>query len=168
MCLAAFALACHDDYPLVLGANRDEFFERPSAPLAWWDAPGIDGEPRPILAGRDLRGGGTWLGLNRHGRLALLTNVRTGRGSTPGAPTRGELVTRWLSGDDPIEALHVYARSSGHSDYNLVTADLGERSADHLSGSLSGHPSDGMTSHSPAQSPATATSPAWHWTSSMA
>jgi uncharacterized protein with NRDE domain len=124
MCLAAFALACHDDFPLVLGANRDEFFERPSAPLAWWDTGDVGGAPRPILAGRDLRGGGTWLGLNERGRLALLTNIRTGRGSPPGVPTRGELVTAWLRAGESIETLQARARARGHTDYNLVTADL--------------------------------------------
>lgn len=126
MCLAAFALACHDDFALVLGANRDEFFERPTAPLAWWNTGDAAAtQTRPILAGRDLRGGGTWLGLNSAGRLALLTNIRTGRGAPPGVPTRGELVTTWLSGDHSVETLHALARSRGYVDYNLVAADLG-------------------------------------------
>mgnify|MGYP000845463667 FL=1 len=142
MCLAAFALNCHNDFALVLGANRDEFFERPSAPMAWWNAGSDDTSTRPILAGRDLRGGGTWLGLNASGRLALLTNIRTGRGSPPGVPTRGELVTAWLSGGDSVETLHARSKARGHTDYNLVTADL-----------------HAVPGHAAA---------AWHWTSSAA
>ncbi|MEY2689776.1 MAG: hypothetical protein RL375_3975 [Pseudomonadota bacterium] len=149
MCLAAFALACHDDFALVLAANRDEFFERPSAPMAWWDAGG-EQDARPILAGRDLRGGGTWLGLNRQGRLALLTNIRTGRGSPPGVPSRGELVVDWLASNASIDSLHDRARARGHVDYNLVTADLGA-------------PSGGLSAAGPTGPD---TTPAWHWTSS--
>ncbi|MEY4747955.1 MAG: hypothetical protein RIQ60_169 [Pseudomonadota bacterium] len=133
MCLAAFALDSHADFPLILAANRDEYFERPSAPLGWWTA-----EPDPtagravaavtLLAGRDLRGGGTWLGLDRRGRLALLTNIRNGRAgqARPGAPSRGEIVPAWLGGDAlaSAAALHQHMLARGHDDYNLITADL--------------------------------------------
>jgi uncharacterized protein with NRDE domain len=137
MCLAAFAIGCHADFPLVLAANRDEFFERPTAPLAWW--PAAAATPA-ILAGRDLRGGGTWLGLNTRGRLALLTNIRTGRGATPGAPSRGEMVPAWLGGTESPAALHARMQARGQVDYNLVTAELGHSNTWHWISSARAQP----------------------------
>jgi len=70
MCLLVVAWMSHPRYRLVVVGNRDEFHDRPTAPLGWWsDHPGI-------LAGRDLRAGGTWLGLARSGRFGLVTNFR--------------------------------------------------------------------------------------------
>ncbi|WP_027798737.1 NRDE family protein [Paraburkholderia dilworthii] len=79
------------DGPLfTLAANRDEFFRRTAEPIAWWgDAPGV-------LAGRDLLGGGTWLGMSRDGRFAALTNYRAPHETRADAPTRGTLVSDWL------------------------------------------------------------------------
>lgn len=89
MCLAAFALNAHPRFPLVIAANRDEFFARPTVPMTWW----ADHADHPdLLAGRDLGAGGTWFGLTRAGRLALLTNVREPGRQNPAAPTRGALV----------------------------------------------------------------------------
>ncbi|MBK8970516.1 MAG: NRDE family protein [Hahellaceae bacterium] len=90
MCLIVFAYGVHPRYPLVLAANRDEFFSRPTLPLHEWE----DGSG--IIAGRDLQGGGTWLGLARSGRFAALTNVR--RLPAPiFETTRGALVSRFLT-----------------------------------------------------------------------
>ena len=70
MCLILVAWRVHADYPLVVAANRDEFFNRPTASAAFWkDAP-------QVLAGRDLEAGGTWMGVTREGRFAALTNFR--------------------------------------------------------------------------------------------
>ena len=86
MCLILFAHDIHPQYRLLLAANRDEFYERPTLPLAAW-------ESRPeILAGRDLKGGGTWLGITRSGRLAAVTNYRDPRLILNQAPSRGFLV----------------------------------------------------------------------------
>jgi uncharacterized protein with NRDE domain len=81
------------DGPLfTLAANRDEFFRRTAEPISWWhDAPGV-------LAGRDLVGGGTWLGMSRDGRFAALTNYRAPHEMRADAPTRGTLVSDWLNG----------------------------------------------------------------------
>ena len=68
MCLALIAFAAHPRYNVVVAANRDEYHARPAAPAAWWD--------EGFLAGRDLKAGGTWLGVDTRGRFALLTNVR--------------------------------------------------------------------------------------------
>ncbi|HSV69251.1 MAG TPA: NRDE family protein [Methylibium sp.] len=121
MCLVALALGQSARFPLVLASNRDEFFDRPTAPLDWW--PGPDGAPA-VLAGRDLQAGGTWLGLSRGGRLALVTNVRDGRGNDPRAPSRGALVPDWLLGEEPFHAHWPRLAMAGHNGFNLVAADV--------------------------------------------
>jgi uncharacterized protein with NRDE domain len=93
MCLALVALHAHPRYPLVIAANRDEFHARAADPAHWW--------PEGILAGRDRVGGGTWFGIARSGRWALVTNFREGVARDPNAPSRGELVTQALSDTQP-------------------------------------------------------------------
>ncbi|WP_225206871.1 NRDE family protein [Novosphingobium huizhouense] len=93
MCVAALAWDAHPRWRLVVIGNRDEFHDRAAAPLARWD----DG----TIAGRDLLAGGTWLGANAAGRLALVTNYRVEGYPRPGAPSRGSLVTDWLAGRAP-------------------------------------------------------------------
>jgi uncharacterized protein with NRDE domain len=88
MCLALVALDAHPKYRCVIAANRDEFHARASEPAHWWED--------AILAGRDLVAGGTWFGVTRTGRWALVTNFREGIPRDPNAPSRGELVTRML------------------------------------------------------------------------
>jgi uncharacterized protein with NRDE domain len=121
MCLVALALGQSDRFPLVLAANRDEYFERRSAPLEWWTPPG---QAAPILSGRDLQGGGTWLGLSEAGRLALVTNVRSPAGNVATAPSRGALVPRWLAGDLPFDAYWREVSAGGYNGFNVVAADV--------------------------------------------
>jgi uncharacterized protein with NRDE domain len=97
MCLAVLALDAHPRYAVVLAANRDEYHARVAVPAAWW--PG----DHPILAGRDRVAGGTWLGVDRRGRYAFVTNVREPGRHQPAAPTRGMLVPRVLRAPTPIE-----------------------------------------------------------------
>lgn len=86
MCLIALAYKAHPRFPLIVAANRDEFLDRPTRPAQFWpDAP-------EILAGRDERAGGTWLGITRTGRFAALTNYRDLRRPPMGGPSRGALV----------------------------------------------------------------------------
>src|SRR5438045_8915093 len=85
MCLAIVALDAHPHYALVLVANRDEYHARPTEAAHWW----TEGD---ILAGRDLRAGGTWLGVTRTGRWAFVTNVRPGAERNSDAPSRGLLL----------------------------------------------------------------------------
>ena len=93
MCLIAFAWQPDQACPLVVAANRDEFHDRPAQPLDWWpDAPNV-------VAGRDLRAGGTWLGVARGGRFAALTNYREMQQTEGDAPSRGALVADFLRGD---------------------------------------------------------------------
>ncbi len=88
MCIALIAHQAHPVYPLVIAANRDEFHARPTAAAHWW--------PEGILAGRDLLGGGTWFGVHRSGRVALLTNYRDAVARDSEARSRGELVVTAL------------------------------------------------------------------------
>ncbi|UFS71548.1 NRDE family protein [Geomonas sp. RF6] len=121
MCLILLANRVHPRYPLVLAANRDELYARPSAPAAFWeDAPGV-------LAGKDLLQGGTWLGVTRQGRLAAVTNLRDGRPFRADAPTRGNLVTDFLFSAEPPPAYveELGRRGGNYNGFNLL---LGDRS----------------------------------------
>jgi uncharacterized protein with NRDE domain len=90
MCLILFAWHTHADYPLALAANRDEFYNRPTLPLApWRDAP-------DIIGGRDLVAGGGWLAAHADGRFAAVTNVRQGLPPRPDAKSRGQLIADYL------------------------------------------------------------------------
>jgi uncharacterized protein with NRDE domain len=93
MCVAAVAWGAHRRWPLVVAANRDEFHAREAAPLAAWE----DGSG--IVAGRDLRSGGTWLGVSDGGRLALVTNLRGYGAASPDRTSRGGLVSGLLTGE---------------------------------------------------------------------
>ena len=117
MCLALIAFDAHPRFRLVVAANRDEFHARPAAPAAWWD--------EGILAGRDLQEGGTWLGVDRCGRFALLTNVRDPSRHDPGAPSRGALVPRLLaSSTAPASALLALVRDGArYNGFNLIAGD---------------------------------------------
>lgn len=119
MCLILFAYEAHPAYRLVVAANRDEFYERPTAAAAFWaDAPGV-------LAGRDLLHGGTWLGMTRGGRFAAVTNYRDPSSKIDHAPSRGALVTDFLkSVQSPEEYLHALAaRADAYNGFNLLAGD---------------------------------------------
>ncbi|MFN7988352.1 MAG: NRDE family protein [Thermoanaerobaculia bacterium] len=121
MCLVVLAFRAHPLYPLVVAANRDEFLDRPAEAAAFW--PGKGG----LLAGRDARAGGTWLGLTRSGRFAALTNVRDPRSFDPSAPSRGALVVGFLEGGDaPIAHLaRLAAERVRRNGYNLLAGEAG-------------------------------------------
>ena len=118
MCLIVFGLHAHPLFPLVVAANRDEFVARPSEPAGFWPA------PEGLLAGRDLVAGGTWIGVTPSGRFAALTNVRQPRTFDPSAPSRGELVARFLSASDaPMAHLRGLAAEGGRRNgFNLLAA----------------------------------------------
>jgi uncharacterized protein with NRDE domain len=121
MCLVAIAIDQSRRFPLVLAANRDEFFKRPTARLGWWSpGPGLP----EILGGRDLEAGGTWLGLTAQGRMALVTNVRDPSRIDPAAPSRGEIVPRWLNGDLSTDRFWMRTALAGHNGFNLIAADF--------------------------------------------
>lgn len=118
MCLIVFAWRPGTARPLIVAANRDEFYARPTQPLgAWEDAPGV-------YAGRDLEAGGTWLGIGPQGRFAALTNIRD-PGQPLGLRSRGELVAGFLQGERGVEAYlqHVASRGGEYSGFNLLVGD---------------------------------------------
>jgi uncharacterized protein with NRDE domain len=121
MCLVALAIDQSRRFPLVIAANRDEFFKRPAARLAWWIPE--SGGPA-ILGGRDLESGGTWLGLTAEGRLALLTNIRDPRRNEPGAPSRGRIVPEWLAGNERTDRFWMRSALAGYNGFNLVAFDF--------------------------------------------
>ena len=122
MCLIGLALDAHPRYALVVAANRDEYFDRPALPLDWWTpAPGAT----PLLSGRDLSAGGTWLGVSQRGRVAMLTNVRDPARQRPQAPSRGTLVTDWLHGAAPAASMWPHWAARGCNPFNLIGGDLG-------------------------------------------
>lgn len=119
MCLIALAWRAHPRYPLIVVANRDEFHDRPAAPLAEWpDAPGVYG-------GRDLRAGGAWLALGSGGRLAAVTNVRESRAPAPGLRSRGALATGFLQGalSAPAAAQELMVEAERYGAFNLLLSD---------------------------------------------
>ena len=120
MCTLLFAYDVDPGHRLVVAANRDEYYGRPTAPLSRWS------DRQSVIAGRDLEGGGTWMGLTRSGRWAALTNVRI-PGEAPGARSRGELVVDFLEGAGGGSAMsYLQALSRGEDVYggfNLVVAD---------------------------------------------
>jgi uncharacterized protein with NRDE domain len=117
MCLILVAWRAHPDYPLVVAANRDEFFARPTAPASFWP-------DRPILAGRDRKEGGTWMGITRSGRFAALTNYRDPRRERAGAVSRGGLVVDYLGTNEaPVTWLGANAASAvNYNGFNLIAA----------------------------------------------
>jgi uncharacterized protein with NRDE domain len=120
MCLLVVGWNAHPDFRLVIAGNRDEFHERPAAPLGWWK----DVSP-PVLAGRDLKASGTWLGLARDGRFGIVTNFRDFDPPPAGGPTRGELVPSYLRGEERaaqyLAGLERRAREYGG--FNLLLGD---------------------------------------------
>lgn len=116
MCLIVFAWQVVPGIPLVLAANRDEFFKRPTAAAAWW-------EDHPnVYAGRDLEGGGTWLGVTRDGRFAALTNIRAPSERRDGLRSRGLLVSDYLTGSATPEdyIAQVSADADRYNGFNLI------------------------------------------------
>ncbi len=121
MCLVLIAYRIHPHYPLVLAANRDEFHARPALPLHWWN----DGAC--MLAGLDLQAGGSWLGLDASGRMALVTNYRDPSLPRPEGTSRGSLIGEFLGGRlDAAEFVHETAsRAQLFSGFNLLAMDHG-------------------------------------------
>lgn len=113
MCVLAFAWRAHPRWPLILAGNRDEFHGRPARPLARWD-----GAPW-VLAGTDLKSGGTWLGVSEKGRLAVITNLRGFGVPAADAPSRGALVADFLAGG--AFAAPPIADLAPFNPFNLIT-----------------------------------------------
>ena len=119
MCLIVFAWKMVPGLPLIAAANRDEFYDRPATPAGWWD------DHPQVFAGRDLRGGGTWLGMSRDGRFAALTNIRAPSERRDHAPSRGALVADYLAGNDTPQAYVERLRGS-RADFNGFNLLIGD------------------------------------------
>jgi uncharacterized protein with NRDE domain len=119
MCIVVLAWQTVPNRPLVLLGNRDEFYNRNAAPLAIWSQ-------SPIIAGRDLQSGGTWLGMTAKGRWAIITNYRE-QPQTPAEPvTRGALVTDYLNGDsEPLAFLQAVDQFL-YAGFNLIVGTLND------------------------------------------
>jgi uncharacterized protein with NRDE domain len=121
MCLILLALDTHPDYSLIVAANRDEFYDRPTARAAFW------GDASRVLAGRDLKAGGTWVGIDRGGRFAAVTNYRQGEREQEAPRSRGRLVSDYLTG--PIDGRAHMARverdAALYNGFNLIAGDVG-------------------------------------------
>src|SRR5918997_7186193 len=116
VCLILFANETNPRYRLVLAANRDEAYSRPTAPAAFWE------ETPNVLAGKDLKSGGSWMGVTRSGKVAAVTNFRGPGKVREAAPSRGNLVSDLLmSSESPdvfIDPLRTRARN--YNGFNLL------------------------------------------------
>ena len=120
MCLILFSYQTHPAYRLILAANRDEFYDRPTDALAYWS------DHPEVLAGRDLKGNGTWLGVSRSGRIAAITNYRDPAALMPDAPSRGILIRDYLVGDSsPQDYLEAVSKiGQRYNGFNLIAGDI--------------------------------------------
>jgi uncharacterized protein with NRDE domain len=120
MCIALIAHQLHPVYALIIAANRDEFHARPTAAAHWW--------PEDVLAGKDLVAGGTWFGVHRTGRVALLTNYRDGAARDPAARSRGELVVTALVNPRPPQRMlsDLLATSGDYQGFSLIAGTSGQ------------------------------------------
>jgi len=120
MCIILLALDVHPEYKLILLSNRDEFYNRPTAPLAFWD------DFPDLLAGRDLKAGGTWLGVTLGGRIGALTNFRDPATRKERAPSRGNLLKRFLTGKESASAFlqNLQEKASRYNGFNFLIGDL--------------------------------------------
>lgn len=117
MCLVAFSWKNHSEFPLIISANRDEFFDRPTQSLHQWNS--------GIIAGKDLRGGGTWMGFHPNGKWALLTNYRDFNRPQRGEISRGKLVQNFLEGiENPKKYLEgILKNKDRYEGFNLLVSD---------------------------------------------
>ncbi|MCG8637461.1 MAG: NRDE family protein [Desulfobacterales bacterium] len=122
MCLILFGIDTSPEFPLILAANRDEFYDRPTRAMEFWP-------DRPdILAGKDLQAGGTWMGISRQGRFAALTNYRDLSNLKPDAPSRGELILRVLEymGSVPEALKDLDETANRYNGFNLLAGEAGQ------------------------------------------
>ncbi|MBY0146408.1 NRDE family protein [Neobacillus niacini] len=119
MCLILFAYKVHPKYKLMVAANRDEFYQRPTAPAHFWE------DDSEILAGRDLEKMGTWMGITKSGRFAALTNYRDPQEATEGKRSRGELVANALQYKGEIKEYmqSLVNNKDLYPGYNLLAGD---------------------------------------------
>jgi len=122
MCLIFLSVHHHPIYKLIVAGNRDEFYNRKTAVASFWQ------DHSDILGGRDLEAGGTWLGMNRSGKISMLTNYRDPQNINPQAPSRGNLVLDYLR--EPVEAelylTQIAQNGKTYNGFNLITGTADE------------------------------------------
>jgi uncharacterized protein with NRDE domain len=130
MCIALLTTA-HPAYSLILIDNRDEYLNRPTAPAEWWSYDGID-----ILSGRDLLRPeqGTWLGVTKAGRIAVLTNFREDVTPPPSAISRGAIIKDFLKGEGSsrtwVKQMVASGKGRDVGGFSLVCGQLGARTGE--------------------------------------
>jgi uncharacterized protein with NRDE domain len=116
MCLIFVALKKHRDYKLIVAANRDEFYNRKTAPADHWS------DHPQIIGGRDLQAGGTWLGMNTNGKISMITNFRDPKNINAQAPSRGQLVSDYLL--EPVSPKNyltqIIPNAKNYNGFNLI------------------------------------------------
>lgn len=122
MCLIFLSVQDHPHYKLVVAANRDEFYQRKTAPADYWN------DHPEILGGRDLEAQGTWMAMNKNGRIAMVTNYRDIRNIKPVAPSRGALVANYLleSGSPENYLNQLVLKDDAYNGYNLIVGSAEE------------------------------------------
>lgn len=120
ICIVNFHLQEHPKYKLIIAANRDEFLDRPTAPAYFWE------DQADILAGRDLRAMGTWMGITRTGRFATLTNHRNPQLERPDKLSRGEIVTDFLTNEQATDEFlrELHEKNTQYNGFNLVVGTV--------------------------------------------
>lgn len=114
MCILFVAVNQHKDYPLIIAANRDEFFNRGTSQSHIWES------EHGIVAGKDLQAGGTWMGINKQGYIASLTNIRAPQKLSLDAVTRGELVSHYLQRPENDYHKTLQRTQANYNGYNLL------------------------------------------------
>ncbi|NRB38176.1 MAG: NRDE family protein [Pseudomonadales bacterium] len=118
MCLIFIAIDSHPDYPVIIAANRDEFYQRPTESAHFWPA-------SELLAGKDTQAGGTWLGINRQGQFAAVTNFRETETQTYNS-SRGELPCLFLNQRSQANfEQHLQKQSPHYAGFNCLFGQLG-------------------------------------------
>lgn len=165
MCLIAMAWGTSAQFPLVIAANRDEFYARPTAPLAQWTSHASEtpaSQPdtshanldHTIFSGRDLQDGGTWMGFSPSGRFAMLTNVRNPLAITPPQPrSRGHLVVEWLSSHATAADWAAERDFAAYAGFNLIVGDWSSQQLHYLSNQAEGQAAQAVQSPGAIQTP---------------
>lgn len=122
MCLVFLSVNNHPRYKLFMAGNRDEFYDRRTAVAGYWE-----NHPE-IVGGRDLEAGGTWLAMTKSGKIGIVTNYRDPKNIDPRAPSRGQLITDFLTGNDgPREYLEKLSTNGvRYNGYNLIVASTAD------------------------------------------
>ncbi len=120
MCLIVFAYKQHPRYQFIFAANRDEFYQRPTRKAQFWN------DHPNLLAGKDLKAGGTWMGITKGGRFSALTNYRDPASRKEDAPSRGKLVLNYLKGDNPPEVYlrQLHPKADQYNGFNLLVGSI--------------------------------------------